>query len=111
MKSQNLKHSIAALAMVWSFLESSHLAHAQAQMWSTKAPMPEARVQVAGAVFQDRFFVFGGSDGDGAEATPQIYDSALNKWSFGSPAAIRRSSMAVALLGAKIYLIGGWVNS
>ena len=87
-------------------------AGATAGSWATKAPMPEARQQVAAASQGGLLYVFGGSlDSGGSTAVPHVYNPATNTWSTRSPDSIARRCTARAVtLNNRIHLLGGWAN-
>ncbi|RPI35879.1 MAG: hypothetical protein EHM67_13275, partial [Hyphomicrobiaceae bacterium] len=75
--------------------------------WTTGAPMPSERTEVAVAEMGDKIYVLGGFRG---ELELEIYDPAADRWSRG--AAISRAVHHAAAVGLnnKIYLIGGYVD-
>lgn len=59
-----------------------------------------------------RLYLFGGSAPAGpANTVTQIYNPGTEAWSFGAPSSIPRGVMASGVIGTKVYLAGGWVNS
>ena len=79
---------------------------------SDLAPRPYLGDHHAAEVINNKFYLFGGLDGNGASAGKvQIYDPATNSWSVGAPAPYAGGSMATALIGGKVYVAGGIVGS
>jgi len=63
--------------------------------WSTRAPLPTARQEVAVAALGERIFVVGGfGAGAAADATVEAYDVATDRWqaraSYPVPCTTRR---------------------
>jgi N-acetylneuraminic acid mutarotase len=77
--------------------------------WSTRAPLPEARQEVAVAALDGRVYVIGGFRGDvSISAAVDVYDPTSNAW---SPAALLPTPVhhaAAATAGGKLYVFGGW---
>src|SRR6266508_5220700 len=75
--------------------------------WSSGAPMPSERTEVAAAEVSGRIYVVGGF---GGERELEIYDPAADRWSRGRafPHAVHHAA-AVGLNG-KLYVIGGYVG-
>ena len=64
----------------------------------------------ASSVYNDKLYLIGGLGG-GSEGQVQIYDPLTNSWTFGTPAPYAGGSVAIAALGARIYISGGIVGS
>jgi len=79
---------------------------------SDLAPRPYLGDHHAAEVINNKFYLFGGLDGNGASAGKvQIYDPATNTWTVGAPAPYAGGSIATALIGGKVYIAGGIVGS
>ena len=75
--------------------------------WTTGAPMPSARTEVAVAEVGGKIYVVGGFRG---ERELEVYDPAADRWSRG--ASIPRSLHHTAAVGLKdkLYVVGGFVE-
>ena len=111
MKTFKLVKVILGAAFSCFLLGSNQQALGQDGTWETKAPMPEGRIQSAGATVGGLFYVFGGSDGNGASTIPEVYDPVANTWSFRAADSIARSMMSAEVINNKVYVVGGWVGS
>lgn len=82
-------------------------------LWSTKAPMPAERAQFAASgVINGKLYVVGGLGPAGLQTlqnTTYCYDPASNTWSTKAPmpAALRWGARGNAVIGNKMYVIGG----
>ena len=77
-----------------------------AGIWSSLAPMPTPRSEVAAAKLNEKIYVFGGF---GAGATKnEEYDPQSNTWRNLAPIPQGVDHAAAVPLGGKIYLIGGF---
>jgi Big-like domain-containing protein/PGAP1-like protein/Kelch motif protein/glucodextranase-like protein/BACON domain-containing protein len=80
--------------------------------WALRAPIPTPRAWSACAVLNGLVYVIGGrslsNSGPDILNTLEIYDPALDKWTTGTPMPTRRSSVAAAVLGGRIYVFGGF---
>ena len=77
-----------------------------AGIWSTLAPMPTPRSEVAAAKLNGNIYVFGGF-GTGATKNEE-YDPQSNTWRQRAPIPQGVDHAAAVALGGKIYLIGGF---
>jgi len=73
--------------------------------WTAKKPMQTAIGRVATAVYQDRIYVFGESDG-----LNQVYDPAADMWEDRASMPTLRTQFDANVVNGKIYLIGGHVG-
>jgi N-acetylneuraminic acid mutarotase len=77
--------------------------------WTTRAPLPTPRQEVAVAVLDGRVWVIGGF---GAEAEPtatvEIYDPRADRWSAAPalPAAVHHA--AAAVVDGRLFVVGGY---
>jgi N-acetylneuraminic acid mutarotase len=82
-----------------------------AMSYSMKAPITTPRGGVAGAVSNDRLFVFGGEGNAAASSgvfpTIEAYDPRTNAWEALPPLTIPRHGYGAATLDGRIYLAGG----
>ena len=95
-----------ASLIVWGLLAATAVAQSSGR-WTTGAPMPSERTEVAVAEIGDKIYVLGGYRG---ELELEIYDPARDRWSRGAviPRAVHHA--AAVGLNNKIYLIGGYVD-
>jgi N-acetylneuraminic acid mutarotase len=79
--------------------------------WTTVAPLPAPRSDLAAATIGGKIYVFGGCDAAGNFLnTVDVYDPITNVWS-PAPADMptaRAAMYAVAAKGGTVYVIGGW---
>src|SRR5262249_35544066 len=76
--------------------------------WSTLAPMPTARQEIAVAVLDGKVFVIGGYDANGqSTATVEVYDPRANAWMRAAPLPIATNHNAAATANARLYAFGG----
>jgi N-acetylneuraminic acid mutarotase len=80
-----------------------------------KARMPSARSGVAYGTYGGKIYVAGGeylnSQVVGAFRDLQAYDPATNSWTMLAPLPLPRNAPAVAVLGNRLYLISGQMQS
>jgi len=80
--------------------------------WSPRATMPTARSGIVAVPFRDRIYVMGGGfkRPDGTFqflTTVEIYDPQTDSWAKGPDLLRRHDAPAAAVLGGRIYLMGG----
>lgn len=73
--------------------------------WTAKKPMPTAKGSVATAVYQNKIYVFGESDG-----LNQVYDPATDTWENRASMPTLRAQFDANVVNGKIYVIGGHVG-
>jgi len=71
-------------------------------IWTLKNPMPINRSGFALAVYQNKIYIIGGSNG-----LNQIYDPATETWENRTSMPTPRSQLEANAVDGKIYLIGG----
>jgi N-acetylneuraminic acid mutarotase len=73
------------------------------------AELPTARTEVAGAVWEGRIVVIGGLDAAGrAVAAVDVYDPETDAWHAGPDLPEPLHHTAVATLGDRVYVVGGY---
>ena len=83
------------------------------QAWDVAASMATARNAAAAAVLSGRLHVLGGrSPGIRANdqqslAGTEVYDPATDRWTAGAPLPTARAGLAAAVLGGRLYALGG----
>jgi N-acetylneuraminic acid mutarotase len=70
--------------------------------WTLKNPMPANRSGFGLAVYENRIYIIGGSNG-----LNQIYDPATETWENRSTMPTPRTQLEANVVNSKIYLIGG----
>ena len=82
------------------------------RVWSSRAPLPEARFAAAYGLIGDRFYVAGGFDGDfTGYRTLYIYDIASDTWSTGANLPTARGGQASGVVVGQLYSAGGSADS
>ena len=79
--------------------------------WTTLAPLPSARQEVAVAAFNGYVFVIGGF-GASAEpvATVEFYDPAQNRWAPRAPLPAPLHHAAAAVAANRLFVVGGYTG-
>jgi N-acetylneuraminic acid mutarotase len=76
--------------------------------WITRAPMNEARQEVAVAALDGKIYVIGGIRMNGSTAdTVEAYDPATDTWQFVAPLPLPLHHTTAAVVEDKLYVIGG----
>ena len=79
--------------------------------WSERAPLPEARQEVAVAELSGQVYVLGGFRSDGSVAdTVEIYDPDGDTWTVAAPLPVGLHHAAAASVGGRLYVIGGFTD-
>ena len=83
-----------------------------ADRWTTGTALPMPRAFAAAAVLEDLVYVVGGYDGEHELTTVTVYNPALEgtgatPWSDGTPLTLPRGGLGVAVVGSRLYAIGG----
>ena len=73
--------------------------------WSSGAPMPSSRTEVAVVAVAGKIYVAGGFGGD---PEVEIYDPAIDRWSRGAPLPQPLHHAAAVELDGKLYIVGGF---
>src|SRR2546427_2552858 len=77
-------------------------------MWTTKVPMPRARVGFAvGVVNRTLYAVGGSSPGTDSSGTVEAYDPTTNTWTARTPMPTPRVGLAVGVVNGILYAVGG----
>ena len=79
--------------------------------WTTRAPLPTARQEVAVAVLASRIYVIGGF-GPSAEAvaTVEAYDPATDQWETRAAYPVPVHHAAAAAVGDRLFVVGGYTG-
>jgi N-acetylneuraminic acid mutarotase len=79
--------------------------------WSTVAPLPFARSDLAAREHGGKIYVFGGCNGffTGFLKDVSVYDPVKDTWTSGlAPMPTARASLVAGISGDNVYAIGGW---
>jgi N-acetylneuraminic acid mutarotase len=91
------------LAAGWSY---------RAGAWTRIADLPEGREAPAGAFIGDTLYVNGGWGPNGrASGGTYAYDPGANAWRTVAPSPVWVAAAGRAVLGGKLYLVGGCTNA
>ncbi len=71
------------------------------------ASAPSARVNLAGAVLEDKFYVMGGYN-SGPKNAVEVYDPVANSWSVVASSLAARNGPGAVAYGGKVYLFAGF---
>jgi N-acetylneuraminic acid mutarotase len=123
MTSHDLKLMIGMLAgilfiVTGSFLpllcinQMAVLAQLEKSHWTTGAPLPTPRSEIAGTVLNDKIYVVGGFDSSGrSTSTIEVYDPMLDEWTqvtwLPQPLDHTAAAVATASHEGKLYIVGG----
>src|SRR5207247_2428916 len=77
--------------------------------WSTVAPLPSPRSDLAALAHGGKIYVFGGCTGT-ASVTSEVdmYNPETNTWTGLAPMPTPRASIVAGHSGQRVYAIGGW---
>ena len=93
-------------------LASTEMFSSDAGRWEPghrAADPPGTRTEVAGAVWEGRIIAVGGLNAQGdAIANTDIYDPVTDTWSGGPDLPVPLHHTAVATLGERVYVVGGY---
>ena len=81
--------------------------------WTTAAPLPTPRINLAAAALNGKIYAIGGLLGGGLGVTNivEVYDPSTNAWTTAAPMQSARHGLSVAVANGKIYAMGGNDNS
>jgi N-acetylneuraminic acid mutarotase len=78
--------------------------------WTPKAPMQQARGNLAVAVVNGKIYAIGGKAENGIVGTNEEYDPTTDTWTIKTPMPTPRDSFGIAVYQNKIYCIGGLIE-
>jgi hypothetical protein len=93
-------------------LASCEMFDPQRVAWSSFAPLPRSRSELAGCTVGGKLYVSGGESSEGM--VEQIhnevwcYDPAANAWSTKSPMLTARADHSMVAHHNKVFVLGGW---
>ncbi|TPW21595.1 MAG: hypothetical protein FD126_529, partial [Elusimicrobia bacterium] len=76
-------------------------------LWSARAPIPGARMDMGTAVLGGKLHVFDGCNFGGTNA---VYDPVGNAWSTAAPVPVGMGGARAGVVGGKAYYMGGTTN-
>jgi N-acetylneuraminic acid mutarotase len=87
--------------------------------WSTAAPMPTKRTEVAAATLGEKIYVVGGFEKPSLgnvlnfAITPSVemYDPATGRWTSKAPMPVGLHHVGIGVAGGRLYIIGGYSKS
>ena len=97
----------AALAFFFTVTTSKTLV---AQSWVIKANIPNALADAASCVLNNKIYIVGGSNNNGALNSLYVYDPATNTWTAKTGMTFARGLLGLATVNGKLYAIGGYNN-
>jgi N-acetylneuraminic acid mutarotase len=78
--------------------------------WQTVADYPHAIMDNGVAAVGGKVYSFTGFDGTALDSTNYVYDPSTQAWSAIANIGTPREAPAVAVVGTKVYVVGGWGN-
>ena len=112
----NFSGGTAILFMMFTFCvlyfssaqTSSSTTTTSQSFWTTGAPMPTARSEIAGTILDGKIYIIGGFDGSGRSTTAtEVYDPMANEWTTSAPLPQPLDHTAAASFEGKLYVVGG----
>ncbi|MGG1443329.1 kelch repeat-containing protein [Brevibacillus laterosporus] len=105
----NLKKiGLFAIAMIMTLFSFQTYSFAAEEMeWVKKAPMPAARYNIGGIVYDDKIYVYGGTSGMDSLDNLEVYDPEKDEWETLPSSSHARNSMGFVKSQGKFYVIGG----
>lgn len=110
-KTRKIKATITLL-LTLSLLLTVTVPYALAaeDFWTTKEPMPTARIGLGAAVVDGKIYAIGGYNGSYL-GTNELYDPDTDMWVTKAPIPTPRSNFGTAVVDNKIYVIGGTLGN
>ncbi len=101
-----------------SLVASAPAASAEPAGWTTMAPAPSKRTEVAAAVLNDKIYLVGGFNEPtlsniarlAVSDAVEVYDPRSDGWTTAAPLPTRLHHTATAVLGGRLYVIGGFTT-
>jgi N-acetylneuraminic acid mutarotase len=76
--------------------------------WTTGAPLPTPRSEIAGAALNGKVYIIGGFGESGQSTTTvEVYDPIADKWTTAAPLPQPIDHTAAASYDGKLYVVGG----
>ncbi|MEK3684949.1 Kelch repeat-containing protein [Paenibacillus sp. FSL R10-2736] len=109
---------LASILMIFGSLFSATSGFAESSdVWTSKTSLPEARSGAATVEYGGKIYAFGGvgNSDEAANGTKQkttyVYDPSSDSWSKKSDMPTARAAATAAVVGDKIYVIGGYYDN
>lgn len=77
-------------------------------LWTLSKPIITARRGCGVAVFNNKLYVVGGSDGSHSLNSTEVYDDETQSWAVGPSMTSSRANVEVAVVGERLYAVGGF---
>ena len=99
--------------VIWNSLRQTPVEVSQSgeAQWQENPPMPTARYGLATSVYENLIFAIAGRTTNGETGIVERYNPELNSWEVLSTKPTAVSDISAAVLGGKIYVPGGRLNS
>ncbi|MBP6058340.1 MAG: galactose oxidase [Nitrosomonas sp.] len=105
--------------LFFTFIHNPALADVPTGTWTTAAPAPTQRTEVAAAAIADKIYVVGGFNRPNLDNVLKfaisnevaVYDTAADSWSFTTPLPEGRHHVGIASLNGMLYVVGGFTKS
>lgn len=93
----------------------THIYDPHTETWSPGTPMPDRRAFLAASTLEGAIYVVGGYDGERELETVLVYTPAAegtpaDPWHAGPALAQARGGLAAAVVGTRLYVVGGGWN-
>jgi len=78
--------------------------------WTARAPLNEARYELAAVALNGAIYAIGGEDGKWSRSlmtTVERYDPVADRWDFVAPLQHGRNGLAAGVIDGRIYAVGG----
>jgi N-acetylneuraminic acid mutarotase len=99
------------LSPVFAFPESIAQTVPTESFWTTAAPLPTPRTEVAATILENKIYVIGGFDEFGQVTdTVEVYSVANDSWTEAAPLPEPLHHTAAASYEGKIYVVGGYTS-
>jgi len=99
--------------VIWNSLRQTPVEVSQSSeaQWQENPAMPTARYGLATAAYENLIFAIAGRTTNGETGIVERYNPELNSWDILSTKPTAVSDISAAVLGGKIYIPGGRMNS
>lgn len=109
--------TLASLIVMFVFVSAPEVS-AESGGWTTMAPAPSKRTEVAAAVLNGKIYVVGGFNEPSlsniaklaVSNAVEVYDPQSDAWTAAAPLPVRLHHTATAVIGDRLYVIGGFTT-
>jgi len=105
-----LTYAIGGVNADNAFTPAVEVYNAAKDSWTTAAPMPTARPNMAAAVIDGIIYVAGGRSLAGALSTVEAYDPKTNRWNSRASLPMPRDGATAAVIDGELFCLGGTNN-